>query len=497
MNLADQRLKQLDNPSLTADERASVRCAVASDLVSAGQYESARDALGELWRGIGERPNVEVLSEQTAAEVLLQVGALSGWIGASEQIQGAQGKAKDLISESVTKFEQAGEVNRAALARSDLALCYWREGAYTDARAFLEHASDALALASADAGLRMRVLLRRVTVEYTAGRLNDALNILQGYAALLNGSENYALIGSFHSHHALVLRRLAVMERRSDYFDRAVIEYTAAIYYFDLAKHERYSANNENNLAYVFYILGRYDEAHEHLDRASVTLTRLNDAGLLAQVDETRARVFIAEGKYAEAGRILAGVIQTLERGGASALLASAYATQGVAWARVGAFQNSVNILRRAVSLAEEAGALSNAALAALTLIEEHGARRLPEDESLSLYLRADELLQGAESSEDGARLLACARLIIGRQAGLRLTDRNFSLHGAVHDLEARRIAEALDESGGSVARAAKLLGVGYQSLVNMLNTRHKRLLPKRSPAVKRKRSIIREPERG
>lgn len=82
------------------------------------------------------------------------------------------------------------------------------------------------------------------------------------------------------------------------------------------------------------------------------------------------------------------------------------------------------------------------------------------------------------------------------RQAGFRLRDRNFSLHGTPHDLEARFIAQALDEAGGSVSRAAKLLGVGYQSLTNMLNTRHKKLLNKRTPAKKRKRSIIQKSEK-
>lgn len=78
MNLADERLKELDNLSLTSDERALIRCRVAADLIHAGQYEGAREALGELWRGAGERPNVEGLTDGTAAEVLLQAGVLSG-----------------------------------------------------------------------------------------------------------------------------------------------------------------------------------------------------------------------------------------------------------------------------------------------------------------------------------------------------------------------------------------------------------------------------------
>jgi tetratricopeptide (TPR) repeat protein len=491
MKLADERLKGLDNPALTIAERAVVRCQVAADFILAGQYETACEALGELWRGIGERPNLEGLDEKAAAEVLLQVGALSGWIGASQQVAGAQERAKELISESVTIFEQTGEVHRAALARSDLALCYWREGAYDDARAFLEHASDVLKLADADAELRMKVLLRRVTVEYMAGRLNDALNILQGYATLLNGSASYALIGSFHNHLALVLRGLGVAEGYSDYFDRAIIEYTAAIYHYQQAGHERYSAVIENNLAFLLYKLGRYEEAHEQLDRAGVTLVKLNDAGLLAQVDETRAHVLIAEKRYREANKAIGRAIRTLAKGGEAALLAYAYEVQGVVWARLGAYENSLNILRHAVNLAEESGALSNAALIALTLIEEHGAIRLPEAELFGVYMRADELLKSTQDAEEVSRLRGCARVVIKRVAGMSLHDRNFSLHGAVHDLEARLIARALGEAGGSVTKAARLLGVSHQLLTNMLNTRHTKLQQKRTPVRKRLRSII------
>jgi tetratricopeptide (TPR) repeat protein len=161
MNLADERLRQLDNPLLTGGERVLIRCRVAADLTHRGQHEAARESLGELWRGLGERPNLEGLDESTAAEALLQVGALSGWIGASRQIQGAQEAAKDLISESAALFEKLGQTERAALARSDLALCYWRAGAYDDARLLYVRAFDELS----DAEQRAKVLLRRLTVE--------------------------------------------------------------------------------------------------------------------------------------------------------------------------------------------------------------------------------------------------------------------------------------------------------------------------------------------
>src|SRR5215207_5669373 len=115
MNLTDERLRELDNPSLTADERAALRAQVAADLIHKGQYEAAREALSELWRGTGERPNLEGLKEKTAAEVLLQAGVLSGWLG---KVKGSQEAAKDLISESLGLFEKLGESNRTASARA-------------------------------------------------------------------------------------------------------------------------------------------------------------------------------------------------------------------------------------------------------------------------------------------------------------------------------------------------------------------------------------------
>ena len=332
MTLADERLKELDNPSLTEKERVLLRCQVAADLIHSGQYEAAREALGDLWQGIGERPNVAGLDEWATAEVLLQVGALSGWLGVSRQVTGAQEAAKDLISESAALFEKIGETDRASAARSDLAVCYWRAGAFDEARVLL---TEAYSRASDDE-LKAKIILRLTIVETCAGRYTDALRLLTDSATHFERSANEALRGRFHNELAIVLRRVGTAEHRKDYFDRAIIEYTAAIYHYEQAGHERYKATNQNNLAFLLHKLERYREAHEHLDRAGATLFRLKDAGLLAQVDETRARIFIAEKKYREADRVIARAIETLEKGGESALLAEALTTQGMVRARLG-----------------------------------------------------------------------------------------------------------------------------------------------------------------
>src|SRR5215213_2837043 len=263
MNLTDERLRELDNPALTADDRALLRAEVAADLIHKGQYEAAREAFGELWRGTGQRPILEGLGERASAEVLLQVGVLSGWLG---MVKGAQEAAKDLTSESAALFEKLGESNRAAAARAEIALCYWREGAYSEARVMLEEAA---ALIRDDASLKAKTILRFAVVETSAGRYSDALQLLTNSAPLFDEGVSHTLRGSFHNELARVLRRLGAAERRRDYFDRAIIEYTAAVYHAEQAQHESYLARIENNLAFLLYKLGRHRDAHTPRPRPS------------------------------------------------------------------------------------------------------------------------------------------------------------------------------------------------------------------------------------
>jgi tetratricopeptide (TPR) repeat protein len=461
---------------------------VAADLIHKGQYEAAREALGELWRGTGERPNLEGLGERAAAEVLLQAGVLSGWLG---KVKGTQEASKDLISESAALFEKLGESNRAAATRAEIALCYWREGAYSEARVML---GEAAALIKDDPTLKAKTVLRFAMVETYAGRYSDAFHLLRDSAALFDEGLSHTLRGSFHNELARVLRRLGAAERRQDYYDRAIIEYTAAVYHAEQAQHESYLARIENNLAFLLYKLGRYRDAHQHLDRAQMIFTRLRDAGSLAQVDETRARVLVAEGKYRDADRTLAGVLKTLERGDESALLADALTVQGVVWARLRVYGSSLNILRRAAELAEGVGAHASAGQAMLALIEEHGATwRLPPDEVYEAYMRADRLLKDTQESEDAERLRACARVVMNRLTTVQFRDKNFTLPGAVHQFESKLIERALDEAGGSLTKAARLLGISHQTLDSILNKRHRPLAGKRKPRQRRLKSIIKK----
>jgi len=490
MNLEDTRLKQLDALNLTPEDRAIVRCRVAAEYIYAGQYEIAQEALGDLWRGIGQRPKLDKLTPLITAEALLQCGVLSGWLGSTQQMADGQEKAKDLITEAHHIFYDLNQQVKVSEAQYELGMCYWRTGSYDEARVVLEEAIKPLE--EKEAELKAKILIRRTLVEVWVGKYHEAWEMLKEAEPAFESSSD-ALKGRWHGQMGLVLRRLGIAERRTDYFDRAIIEYTAAIYHYEQAGHERYCGTNLNNLAFLHYKLGRYQEARKHLDHARRIFAGFADPGNIAQVDETRARVLLAEERYLEAASVISSVIYTLEKGGEQALLSDALRIQGTIQAKSEDHGRSLLTFHRAINIAENAGALTSAGLAAVSLIEEHGADRLSDSEIYHVYRRADRLLAATQDIEDIARLRACARVVMKKLFGRSLDDKDFYLPDVVQAYEARFVEQALEKEKGSVTRAAKALGLTHQRFIYILEARHRELLMKRTPSVSRRRSIIRK----
>src|SRR5438105_11668169 len=157
---------------LTTVQRAKRCCDLAVQLEKAGEYEAACESLSEFWPERDGPLNLNELDEATKADVLQRVGALAGWLGSADQTEGTQETAKDLITQSIDLFQHLGLSERVAEARGDLALCYWREGSYDEARANLTEAlyslgekDSELSLGEKDSELRALLLIRAGIIE--------------------------------------------------------------------------------------------------------------------------------------------------------------------------------------------------------------------------------------------------------------------------------------------------------------------------------------------
>lgn len=491
MNLASQIHLQIDNPALSPNERAKLRCQIAKALEESGNYEGAREAMGELWYCIGERPIIENLDQETVAEVLLRVGVLTGWIGDVEQVKGAQEAAKDLLTRSATNFKTLKLTEKIAETHIELGLCYWREGRFEDARIVYKEALSHLTDTNKE--LRAITLLRSAAVETVSNQLHEALRIHMEAAPLFQDINNHALKGKFHNEFGMVLKYLGQAEYREDYIDRALIEYVAASYHFEEAGHARYQSCVENNLGFLLFSIGKFTEAHEHLDRAQALFTSLKDSCRLAGVDETRAKVFLAEGRTNDAEKLVRSAVQILERGGEQSLYAEALTTHGKALARLKRYQQAQLSLQHAIEVAHQAGDNQGAGQAALVMIEELG-EHLNADDLSATYERAADLLEGSQHLEILGRLHACARKVLHLLVGhpVPVDWRGFSLKREVRRFERRFIERALQDAKGSVTRAARLLGFKHQTLIALMNSRHRNLLHIRKPVTRRRHSIFR-----
>ena len=497
---------------LGLSEEARLKCAQAKEQEEAGNFEAARQLLQGFWHRIGERPETKGLDEGARAEVLLRAGTLTGWIGSAQQIPGAQETAKDLISESAGLFAGLGLEDRVAEAQIDLGICYWREGALDEARITLQEVLTQLG--DRETEQRLRALLNAAVVEKVSVRYRDALQIHQSAAPLFEKSSNHALRGKFHNEFATVLKNIGLAEHREDFIDRALVEYAAASFHFEEAGHQRFRGVVENNLGFLFVHLGRFQDAHEHLGRARAAAVALKDQGLVAQFDDSRAKAFLGEKRYAEAEALSRACVRSLEQGGEQSLLAGALITHGTSLARVNSPDAALATLKRGMTVAEQAGDPDSAGIAALTIIEEL-PQHVPYSELHEYYLHAESMLARSQHLGVRTRLGECARTILtserrydagpvdsslgnGHQPSAAQQASHtaalgpgISLEQLVLDYEGSLIRQALETSGGSVTRAARLLGITHQGLAFILNGRHQSLLSIRTPVKRRRRSII------
>jgi tetratricopeptide (TPR) repeat protein len=482
-----------------ADEEVLHRCQVAKDLEAAGEHEAARGQLADRWQRVGERPRLDGLSEATQAELLLRAGTLSGWIGSTRQMEGAQEFAKDLISESARRFDLLGLQEKVADAQVDLAVCYWREGALDEARVTLNEVLN-LSL-DQNSEPKLRALANLALLERVAGRFREALDIQTNAAPLFNESANHLLRGNFHNVHAQVLKELGVAERREDYIDRALVEFTAASFHFEQGGNVRFQASIENNLGSLFRSIGKYREAYDHLNHARSLFVKLKDKGNVARVDETYARTLICEGRYSEAANVVRNSVRVFEEGDERSALAEALVTHGTALARLNNTSTALSAFNKAIAVAELAGDPNARGLAAIAVVEELSSSVDPV-ELRDYYHQAESVFPGSQNPGIQNRLGECARRILaaeGRTAtngpaiqSAEMVAPSLSLEEEVLRYEADLIKNALETSGGSVTRAARKLGITHQGLAFILNGRHKSLLGARKPAKPRRRSIIR-----
>ncbi len=476
-----------DLSHLTPNDRALYRCRYAFEFKEKGDYDAAQAIMRPLWKRLGVRPDTTGLLPSVTAEVLFCVGVLTGWIGSRNEIKEADEWARDLLTESSRFYESISDVKTLAEIRSELAVCYWRAGSLDEARIMFTEALETL---TAEGNSRAYALLGLSTVEWSASRYKKSLKILTDNAPLFKKIKSPSLKGTYHNQVALVLRKLTTPANKAAQLRRVLHEYEEADSYLKLARNTFGRAHVQNNIGNVLRDLGHYAEALEYLDYARRLTVNVRDRVRTAQVDETRAQVFIAQQNYIEAERAAGFAVKSFEKAGRQCFLTDALITQGIALARLKQTERARFTFQKAIEVAHQAGALNRAGLAALTMIEE--IDQLPPETVAVAYTQATEWLADSESEhlktrfETVGKKLALAGMQKTEPAPEILYNKSLYLPDEVLKFERELISTALARVNGSPTLAARLLGVSYQRLGYILDTRHKDLLKERTPVRRR-----------
>jgi CheY-like chemotaxis protein len=198
--------------------------------------------------------------------------------------------------------------------------------------------------------------------------------------------------------------------------------------------------------------------------------------------------------------------VRTLRKGGEQAVLAEALTTHASALARLGNDARARAFFEEAIAVAETAGDPEGAGRAKLSIVEELG-EKLSIEELTSIYCSAIDLLKGSQDPSTAKRLISCAKKLFDVVKRLELkpeeelqdlTWERFSFKQHLRAWEREVIERALRDARGSVTKAARLLGFRHhQSLISLINSRHKELLKTRSMVRKRRRHLFSAPKRA
>lgn len=415
-------------------------CAHSRALEQDGHYEAARELLSEWWARVGERPRLEGLGGREAVEVLLRVGCLTGWIGSARQVEGAQELSLNLLGECAAELESLGEQSALAEARIGMARAYWRKASYDEARIMLR-----LVLDRDDAGEEQSLcaLVMQTVVERSAGDYQAAKRLHEAAAPRFEGAGiPTKLLATFYYGWALTHFKLG------DH-DEALVKYAVAKEYLEAVGDVARLATVETSLGFLYYTIRSLPEAIEHTRLAITLYESVSDRRGIADANETLSRILVELHDYRGAERAALCAVQILRAGDEKAQMVEALTALGVAQARQG---------RRR---------------------EAHAAFAEAEEEALNYVGKTAAAAVATKVIEE---LCATACLAAG-----------LPLEPPVEALERAMIKNALKDANKSLKEAAVRLGVEYDTLRYMINTRHPELKDVRTPVMPRRRSLIKK----
>lgn len=267
----------------------------ALDLLYDDEYLAAGEMLG---LRVGEWPENRSEGNSDYATALLVAGVIASALGGMRHT-GTQEAGKEMLSESIRLF---GDRPEAQDAKGWLAFAHQWTGEYREVLTITDELIDAT-----DERLRFRVLLVRVQAYSRLNEPHNAVAMLKEMEQVYEG-QSELLKGKFHCQRARVLRETGET-------DPAIIDYEAAIHFFQQSQNARCEAIVANNLAGVYLETEQFDRAHEYAKQAQELFSQLGEKTYEAKAWDQRALTFLAEREFLKAQWAIDHAIELVSHG--------------------------------------------------------------------------------------------------------------------------------------------------------------------------------------
>ncbi len=436
-----------------------------------GDLRQAIDLLAPYWTGFDSEtkiPALPALSDVEAAHLLLRIGSVISAFGNAEQIKNSQEKSREYLSRAEDLFDDLADSEGKAQCQNKTGITYWRNGDLETAQIYFRESffyaltDESKAIANLNLGM----------IESLSFRYSSALKFYEKAYQLI-GRISVLTEAKIRNGMGLVYKNIGKNlsdAERIAYFDKAIIEFEGALICYEEVRNRRSMILARNNIGFLYYSIGLYDEALRVLETAESQAREIQDKNHLSIVSDTLARALIAKGDYRRAAGIAAASVRYLESFENSNLLATALITNGTAFAKDGAIEKA----KAAFGQAEEVAAfiqdfaLAHAArlFALREMFAEYGER-----ERLSLYMDAVRHLSGSQEKDISDALGEVAAKIEREIETPALTsepnqllEQAVSLDEKLKAVSREYMEAAIRQTGGNQSQSAALLGMSRQT---------------------------------
>lgn len=263
-----------------------------------GRYAEAIAEAKPYWNNVDKPPVLEGFSENEAAEMILRLGVLVSCQGNNHQIHNAQVRSKDFLTEARQRFLELGIIEKVAECENYLTLAFWQSGEFNEAKVWSEESFSHNLPNTSTTKLYAYVLQSLINI--SIGNYQDNFILAEKIETDFNLYGDAFLNGSFSTNIGIAYEKVGNHQKSLHYLE-------LARYYHQRSRHKIYLGTVENNLAQLYKLEKRFQQAHLASDNATKIFKQIKDRTREGFSLDTKADIFIHELKFEDA-------LQTIEK---------------------------------------------------------------------------------------------------------------------------------------------------------------------------------------